>query len=191
MRRLTGRIAWGCLPEPAESRCSLGCELIVHKEMRCSLYRIAVPATGLLVHYLLAVSLQSVAWELTFPHVSPKRQIVFLQVLRDSLNSFASFVHTLDYSLRDFYCTLEEPGTNPLRDAHATLDTAVPAAYGMPKDAAVLTFLPVLNHTLAAKERSGVKITPLGLPSRPKSTRSSLRRIASVYRPKRRAVPEL
>jgi hypothetical protein len=34
-------------------------------------------------------------------------------------------------SLRDLYRTLDEPGANPLRDAHARLDTAVRAAYGM------------------------------------------------------------
>jgi hypothetical protein len=37
----------------------------------------------------------------------------------------------LSYSLRDLYRTLEEPGANPLRDAHAKLDSAVRAAYGM------------------------------------------------------------
>ena len=31
--------------------------------------------------------------------------------------------------------TLEEPGANPLRNAHTKLDTAVRAAYGMSKDA--------------------------------------------------------
>jgi len=35
------------------------------------------------------------------------------------------------WSLRDLYRTLETPGTNRLRDAHAVLDSAVCAAYGM------------------------------------------------------------
>ncbi len=73
----------------------------------------------------------------------------------------------LDYSLRDLYRTLEEPGANPLRDAHTKLDTAVRAAYGMPKDADILAFLLALNHDLAAKEKSGQKITPPGLPLPP------------------------
>ncbi len=73
----------------------------------------------------------------------------------------------LNYSLRDLYRTLEEPGANPLRTAHATLDTAVRAAYAMPPDADILTFLLALNHTLAAKEKSGEKITPPGLPLPP------------------------
>ena len=41
----------------------------------------------------------------------------------------------LNYSLRDLDRTLEQPGDNPLRDAHARLDAAVRAAYGMPDDA--------------------------------------------------------
>ncbi len=32
-------------------------------------------------------------------------------------------------SLRDLYRTLEDPGSNPLRDAQARLDTAVRAAH--------------------------------------------------------------
>ena len=78
------------------------------------------------------------------------------------------------WSLRDIYRTLDEPGDNPLRTAHARLDTAVRAAYGMaegsstrssaasPPDA--LAFLLALNLELAAKEKAGEKITPPGLP---------------------------
>ena len=70
----------------------------------------------------------------------------------------------LKYSLRDLYRTLEEPGANPLRDAHARLDSAVHAAYGMPASADPLTFLLDLNLALAAKEAARQKITPPGLP---------------------------
>jgi SAM-dependent methyltransferase len=73
----------------------------------------------------------------------------------------------LDYSLRDLYRTLEEPGTNPLRDAHARLDAAVRAAYGMPAFADPLAFLLELNLALAAKEKKGEPITPPGLPLSP------------------------
>jgi hypothetical protein len=66
--------------------------------------------------------------------------------------------------MRDLYRTLEEPGANPLRDAHARLDTAVRAAYGMPKNADILAFLLALNQTCAAKEAAGKPITPPGLP---------------------------
>ncbi len=70
----------------------------------------------------------------------------------------------LDYSLRELYRTLEDPGENPLRSAHARLDDAVRAAYGMPKDADILQFLLDLNLALAAKEKAGEPITPPGLP---------------------------
>jgi hypothetical protein len=70
----------------------------------------------------------------------------------------------MNWSLRDLYRTLEEPGSNALRDAQARLDTAVRAAYAMPKTADILTFLLALNQSCAAKEAAGEKITPPGLP---------------------------
>ena len=70
----------------------------------------------------------------------------------------------LNYSLRDLYRTLEQPGDNPLRDAHAKLDAAVRVAYGMPDDTDPLAFLLDLNLACAAKEKAGETITPPGLP---------------------------
>jgi hypothetical protein len=70
----------------------------------------------------------------------------------------------LDWSLRDLYRSLEEPGANPLRDAHAALDAAVRAAYGMGAKEDILTHLLALNHACAAKEQAGGSITPPGLP---------------------------
>lgn len=70
----------------------------------------------------------------------------------------------MNWSLRDIYRTLEEPGSNPLRDAQAKLDTAVRAAYAMPKDADILAFLLQLNQSCAAKEAAKEPITPPGLP---------------------------
>jgi hypothetical protein len=77
------------------------------------------------------------------------------------------------WSLRELYRTLDEPGDNPLRTAHARLDTAVRAAYAMgsatrssaasPPDP--LAFLLALNLELAAKEKAGEKITPPGFPA--------------------------
>ena len=73
-------------------------------------------------------------------------------------------MRNLNYSLRDLYRTLEHPGDNPLHDAHARLDAAVRAAYGMADDADPLAFLLELNLACAAKEKAGEKITPPGLP---------------------------
>ncbi len=70
----------------------------------------------------------------------------------------------MNWSLRDLYRTLEDPGSNPLRDAQARLDAAVRAAYAMHKEADILAFLLALNQTCAAREAAGEKITPPGLP---------------------------
>jgi hypothetical protein len=70
----------------------------------------------------------------------------------------------LNYSLRDLYRTLEQPGDNPLRSAHSCLDAAVRAAYGMADDADPLAFLLELNLACAAKEQKAEKVTAPGLP---------------------------
>lgn len=68
------------------------------------------------------------------------------------------------WSLRELYRSLELPGENRLRDAHAALDSAVRAAYGMSADEDILAFLLKLNLALADKERNGEAITAPGLP---------------------------
>ena len=73
----------------------------------------------------------------------------------------------MDWSLRDLYRTLDEPGRNPLRDAQAELDAAVRAAYGMKSDADILAHLLALNQECAAREAAGESITPPGLPLPP------------------------
>ena len=69
------------------------------------------------------------------------------------------------WSLRDLYRTLETPGDNKLRAAHAALDTAVRAAYGLKEKEDILAFLLTLNLALAAKESKGEPTTPPGLPA--------------------------
>ncbi|MGB7747138.1 MAG: hypothetical protein WBN75_07615 [Verrucomicrobiia bacterium] len=69
------------------------------------------------------------------------------------------------WSLRELYKSLETPGENRLRDAHAALDTAVRRAYGMKPGEDILAFLLKLNLELADKEAKGEPITPPGLPS--------------------------
>ncbi len=70
-----------------------------------------------------------------------------------------------DWSLRELYKSLETPGENRLRAAHAALDAAVRAAYGMKPGEDILAFLLKLNLELAEKEAKGKSITPPGLPS--------------------------
>ena len=70
----------------------------------------------------------------------------------------------LNYSLRYLYRTLDQPGDNPLHNAHARLDAAVRAAYGISVEADPLAFLLELNLACAAQEKAGKQITPPGLP---------------------------
>jgi hypothetical protein len=66
--------------------------------------------------------------------------------------------------LRAVYRTLELPGKNPLKDAHAALDAAVLAAYGFsPKDD-ILARLLALNLDVARREQSGEPVTAPGIP---------------------------
>ena len=60
-----------------------------------------------------------------------------------------------NWSLRELYKSLETPGENRLRTAHAALDAAVRAAYGMKPDEDILAFLLKLNLELAEKEKQG------------------------------------
>ena len=67
-------------------------------------------------------------------------------------------------NLRYMYRTLEEPGTNPLRDLHETLDQAVLAAYGFDPEADILEQLLALNFAVAAKLEAGEHVTAPGIP---------------------------
>jgi hypothetical protein len=66
--------------------------------------------------------------------------------------------------LRAVYRTLEPPGKNPLKDAHAALDAAVLSAYGFsPKDD-LLSQLLALNLEVARRESAGEPVTAPGIP---------------------------
>jgi hypothetical protein len=69
------------------------------------------------------------------------------------------------WSLRDLYRTLETPGANRLRDAHATLDSSVRAAYGMKAQEDPLAFLLARNLELADLELKGLRVVPPGPPA--------------------------
>jgi hypothetical protein len=69
--------------------------------------------------------------------------------------------------LRALYRTLELPGTNPLKDAHAALDAAVLAAYGFTPKADLLAQLLDLNQQVAARLTAGEPVTAPGLPLPP------------------------
>ena len=66
--------------------------------------------------------------------------------------------------LRALYRTLELPGANPLKDAHAALDAAVLAAYGFSAKKDLLAQLLALNQAVAARIERGEPVTAPGVP---------------------------
>ena len=66
--------------------------------------------------------------------------------------------------LRALYRTLELPGANPLKDAHAALDAAVLAAYGFSAKKDLLAQLLDLNLEVAAKVGNDEPVTAPGVP---------------------------
>jgi hypothetical protein len=69
-----------------------------------------------------------------------------------------------NFTLRDVYRILEEPGSNPLKDLHEKLDEAVLAAYGFGKRKDLLTQLLELNFEVASKIGNGEEVQNPGLP---------------------------
>jgi hypothetical protein len=70
----------------------------------------------------------------------------------------------IDGGLRAVYRTLELPGKNPLKDAHAALDAAVLDAYGFSAKQDLLAQLLDLNLSVAAKIEAGETVTAPGIP---------------------------
>ena len=66
--------------------------------------------------------------------------------------------------LRALYRTLELPGENPLKSAHATLDRAVLTAYGFDPQADLLAQLLALNIEVAARIERGEPVVGPGVP---------------------------
>ncbi|MBC8353004.1 MAG: class I SAM-dependent DNA methyltransferase [Planctomycetes bacterium] len=66
--------------------------------------------------------------------------------------------------LRAVYRTLELPGKNPLKDAHAALDKAVLDAYGFSPKKDLLAQLLELNLDVAARSDVEQAVTPPGIP---------------------------
>jgi len=67
--------------------------------------------------------------------------------------------------LRALYRTLELPGANPLKDAHAALDIAVLTAYDFSAKRDLLAQLLALNQEVATKIEKGQPVTAPGVPT--------------------------
>ncbi len=69
--------------------------------------------------------------------------------------------------LRALNRTLELPGTNPLKDAHAALDAAVLAAYGFSPKADLFAQLLDLNRQIATRIERAAPVPPPYRPRHP------------------------
>lgn len=76
----------------------------------------------------------------------------------------AAALEKIKGGLRALYRTLELPGANPLKDAHAAMDAAVLAAYGFSAKKDLLAQLLALNQAVAAKIDKGEPVTAPGVP---------------------------
>ncbi len=76
----------------------------------------------------------------------------------------AEALRNLKGGLRALHRTLELPGANPLKDAHAALDAAVLAAYGFSAKKDLLAQLLALNLEVAANIAQGSPVTAPGVP---------------------------
>ena len=103
------------------------------------------------------------------PSRSSRDTLENIRAVSESARALRNLRHEImdanDWSLRELYKSLETPGENRLRAAHAALDAAVRAAYGMKSNEDILAFLLKLNLELADKESKGKPITPPGLPA--------------------------
>ena len=96
------------------------------------------------------------------PTINDVRKVaVSAKQLRDMRNDV---MRKHNYTLRDIYRIMEEPGANPLKDAHKKLDDAVLNAYGFSKRKDLLTQLLELNFDVADKIKKGEEVQAPGLP---------------------------
>jgi hypothetical protein len=100
-----------------------------------------------------------------WPQLPAKKQIDAVASAAVALRQVrAAALQQIEGGLRALYRTLELPGKNPLKDAHAALDTALLAAYGLEEKKDLLAQLLALNLTVSAREKAGEPVTPPGVP---------------------------
>jgi hypothetical protein len=96
------------------------------------------------------------------PTIHQVREIA--QAARDLRQLRAEVMEEYGYTLRELYRTMELPGDNPLKEAHARLDASVRRAYGISPKTNVLEFLFLLNQKVSEREASMQRVTGPGLP---------------------------
>ncbi len=100
-----------------------------------------------------------------WPQSPSKKQIKAVAAAGREIRAIrAKTLPTMKGGLRALYRTLELPGANPLKDAHATLDAAVLDAYGFSAKKDLLKQLLDLNLAVAKAIDKGEEVTAPGVP---------------------------
>jgi hypothetical protein len=100
-----------------------------------------------------------------WPQSPTKKQIKAVAAAGREVRSVrAKVLPTMSGGLRALYRTLELPGSNPLKDAHAALDAAVMEAYGFSARKDLLKQLLDLNAAVARAIKQGQSVTAPGVP---------------------------
>jgi hypothetical protein len=101
-----------------------------------------------------------------WPQSPTKKQIKQVAAAGRAIRAIrAKTLPTIKGGLRALYRTLELPGKNPLKDAHAALDAAVLDAYGFSPNKDLLKQLLDLNLAVASAIDAGKQVTPPGVPT--------------------------
>ena len=100
-----------------------------------------------------------------FPQKPTISQVKKVAKIAKSLREERSALMELhNYTLRDLYRILEQPGSNPLKKTHKKLDDAVMEAYGFDKRKDVLSQLLVLNDFVFSEIEIGNLVESPGIP---------------------------
>jgi len=110
-------------------------------------------------------SIESVFDTFPWPQTATVKQINDVAAAAQRLRLVrAAALPKMKGGLRALYRTLELPGANPLKEAHAALDTAVLTAYGFNAKKDLLAQLLALNQQVAARIQKGEPVTAPGVP---------------------------
>jgi hypothetical protein len=110
-------------------------------------------------------SAESVFDTFPWPQVPSQQSVkTVAMAAREVLHIRKEVTPKLKGGLRALYYTLELPGANPLKEAHAVLDTAVTEAYGFSKTGNLLGQLLELNRSVASKIDHDQRVTSPGIP---------------------------
>lgn len=95
-----------------------------------------------------------------------------VKAVADAAKAIQDLRSSKSMNLRDLYRTLEFPGKNELRDAHAKLDAAVLTAYGFSAKKDVLEQLLALNGQIDQRSTLGQSVQAPGIPASIKNPES-------------------